>query len=379
MLPQWAATSGGWMGQMMENIKDYIGGVAVDDSFGNNFWNNQAPVYSLDPSEREIKYFSKVFSSLGLGLTKFHKKPDHILESILHDHSYKAVFCQYGIYAAKFMNIWRKKDIPLFVHFHGYDLTFDLRRSEDPNQRRFNDEYFENIKELSQRAIFISNSKFTTNRLIEAGIAPDRIKLKYFGIPLPENPHMHENRAGVQILHLGRLVDFKSPDRTIQAFEIARSRGLDGELIVAGDGPLRSMCELIRSRSPYKDSIHLLGNVNSQQAHQLLSEADIFTAHNIEGEITRQSECFGVSVLEAMSYGVPVVGTRHGGVVESVVNGETGFLNEPGDIKAQAESFLELARNPKLRQKMGEASRKRVAEHFSPTKEREALIKIMEI
>lgn len=362
---------------MMENIKDYIGGVAVDDSFGNNFWKNQTPIYSLDPSEREIKYFSKLFSRLSLGLTKSHNKPDHILKSILHDHSYKAVFCQYGTYAAKFMNVWRKTDIPLFVHFHGYDLTFDLRRSEDSNQRRFNDEYFENIKELSQRAIFISNSKFTTNRLIEAGIESDRIRLKYFGIPLPENPHMHENTAGLQILHLGRLVDFKSPDRTIQAFEIARSRGMDGQLFVAGDGPLRSMCEIIRSRSQFMDSIHLLGNVSSVEARRLLAESDIFTAHNIEGEITRQSECFGVSVLEAMSYGVPVVGTIHGGVLESVVNGETGLLNEPGDVEAQANSFIELANNPDLRQQMGEAGRRRVAENFSPEQERARLVQIM--
>jgi len=110
-----------------------------------------------------------------------------------------------------------------------------------------------------------------------------------------------------------------------------------------------------------------------------LSEADIFTQHNIQGEITRQSEAFGVSIIEAMAHGLPVVCTKHGGVIESVVDGETGFMCDPGDIEAQADAFLKLANNIELRQNMGDAGRKRVAEYFNPEQEALQLREIMNI
>jgi glycosyltransferase involved in cell wall biosynthesis len=379
MMPRWEDATSGWMPQMLQNISQDLAAIAVDDSSGNNYWQNSVRVISLSPRARQIRGSYRLLKGFGLALTKIGPERDNRLQTILREPSVSRVFCQYGTYAVKFMDVWRKTDIPLFIHFHGYDATFDLRSSDDPQRNRFPPDYLANIKELSRRATFIANSRFTKSLLLDEGISPDRVLIKYFGIPLPEKKHIHEKKAGVKILHLGRLVDFKSPDRTIQAFEIAKSKGLDGDLILAGDGPLRACCELVSLRSPYKEAIHILGNVNSDTAKQLLTKSDIFTQHNIQGEISRQSECFGVSIVEAMASGLPVVGTQHGGVLETVVDGETGFLNEPGDVDAQAGAFLELARNPDLRQKMGDAGQKRVATFFTPQQEIDRLRSIMKI
>ena len=51
-----------------------------------------------------------------------------------------------------------------------------------------------------------------------------------------------------------------------------------------------------------------------------------------------------------MAYGLPIVGTQHGGVLESVLNGETGYLVAPGDVEAQADAIISLAKDPGLRQ-----------------------------
>jgi glycosyltransferase involved in cell wall biosynthesis len=152
---------------------------------------------------------------------------------------------------------------------------------------------------------------------------------------------------------------------------------LDCNLIIAGDGPLRTNCELLRLRSPYKDFIQILGSVNAQEAQTLFAEADVFTQHNIVGEISRQSECFGVSIVEAMAMGLPVVCTKNGGVIESVVQGETGFLGDPGDVEAQADAFIRLGGDPQLRQRMGDAGRVRVADFFSPGREIQQLRNII--
>jgi len=205
--------------------------------------------------------------------------------------------------------------------------------------------------------------------LIDAGINDTRIKVKHIGTPLPDDKKQHVKTKDLKIIQLGRLVDCKSPDRTIRAYEIARSKGFSGSLTLVGDGPLRTTCELLRSRSNWKDSIQILGHVTWEQGQRLLSEADIYTQHNITGELTHQTEALGVSILEAMSFGLPVIATKNGGVMETVIDGKTGYLCNPGNVESQADFIIKLANDPELRQKMGDAARKRIGEFFSQEKE----------
>jgi colanic acid/amylovoran biosynthesis glycosyltransferase len=379
MMPQWEAVSEVWMHRMMENLSRDLAAVAVSDTHGNKTWQSKVEAISLYPPASKIHYLTRLFRFLGLSLTKTAPEPRQILLDAIRNLSVTQIFCQYGTFAVKFMDVWRETDLPLFVHFHGYDSAFDIRAHDQPEKHVHSEEYLANILELAQRATFIANSHFTKSQLTAYGVSPEKVFVKYYGIPIPNQQRSHAERNTIKILHLGRLIDCKSPDRTIQAFENAKSRGLDGDLVIAGDGPLKSMIEIMRARSTCKESIHILGSVSPQEAQNLFLESDIFTQHNISGEITRQIECFGASIVEAMAAGLPVVGTRSGGVVETVVDGETGFLNEPGDVEAQAEAFLRLAADPQLRQRMGDAGRRRVAGCFSPEQEREQLRRIMNL
>ncbi|HAX95808.1 MAG TPA: hypothetical protein DCY35_04705 [Prolixibacteraceae bacterium] len=376
LMPQWEATSEVWMRRMIDGLLADLSGIVVNNSQGNSNYAN-IPVVSLNTGPHEIKYLSRIFLKFGLSVTRAQEKPHQVLHKVLNNSETTHVLCQYGTFAFKFLDIWDKNDLPLYIHFHGYDATFNLRKYDQPGILNHEPEYQSAIVELQKKAIFIANSNFTRSLLLNAGIGPDRVKVKYYGVPIPPSAHVYKKSDSIRILHLGRLIDFKSPDRTIKAFEIAKSKGLKGDLIIAGDGPLRSYCEILRIRSPYKDSIQIVGSVSPSQAQTYFELADIFTQHNIQGEISMQSECLGVSILEAMANGTPVVGTRNGGVLETVVNGETGFLVEPGDVEAQADAFLKLANNPDLRQQMGDAGRNRVATHFSPQQETERLREIM--
>lgn len=379
MMPRWEDASQGWMRRMLEGLTQDLAAVAVNDSLGNSHTSEKVRFVSLRPPAREIRYISRILKFIGLSLEVASPKIESRLRSVIRQFPITHILCQYGAFAAKYMKVWRETEVPLFIHFHGYDVFFDLRLADQPDIHSHSEEYLDNIKELEQRATFIAGSQFLKSQLVNAGISPDRVIVKYYGVPVTEKARFHDKKNNIQILHLGRLVDFKSPDRTIQAFEIAKSRGLDGHLVMVGDGPLKATCELLRLRSPYKDFIRLLKPIYGEEAQRIYAESDIYTQHNVTGEITRQAEGFGVSIVEAMASGLPIVGTRSGGVVETVVDGETGILNTPGDVEAQADSFLQLAKNPDLRQKMGVAGRTRVSVMFSPQQEADQLRKIINL
>ena len=148
---------------------------------------------------------------------------------------------------------------------------------------------------------------------------------------------------------------FKGPERSIKAFELACERGLRGRLVLAGDGPLLAECRQLVSQSRFGHLIDIRGTIDWDEGLRLRREADVYTQHNVEDPDTGQVEAYGVAVVEAMAEALPVVGTRSGGVVETVVDGETGVLVAPGDMDGQARAFLRLASAPEERTRLGKA------------------------
>ncbi|MCW8132506.1 MAG: glycosyltransferase family 4 protein, partial [Planctomycetota bacterium] len=91
---------------------------------------------------------------------------------------------------------------------------------------------------------------------------------------------------------------------------------------------------------------------------QILSDADLYVQ-------TSKEEGFGVSTLEAMAWGLPVVATSVGGLITLVRDGQTGFLVPVGNPGAVAGKMLDLLGDRALREKMGQAARTLVAEQYS--------------
>ncbi len=76
-------------------------------------------------------------------------------------------------------------------------------------------------------------------------------------------------------------------------------------------------------------------------------------------------ESFGLVVVEAMSYGLPVIASRIGGIPEIVEDGVTGFLFEPGNADELAEKMKLLWENPELCRQMGKAGREKAIREYS--------------
>jgi len=277
------------------------------------------------------------------------------------------IYCHWGDYAVRFKQVFDTRHYRIFVHLHGFDTHDQLCPSG----------YRQELIALANRATIICNSKNVYNRVLNWGLPANNLIIKYLGVEVPPAPSLRKVTSEVTILHLGRLVDFKSPDRTIKAFEIARDRGMQGQLVIAGDGPLRVTCELLKARSKWRDYIKICGAVTAEEGARLFATADIFTLHSISGELTGQVEAFGVAPVEAMAAALPVVGCRIAGLLETVIDQVTGILVEPGDVDGQADALLRLAREPDLRHALGRAGWCRAKNQFSYEKERTELLRIL--
>ena len=95
------------------------------------------------------------------------------------------------------------------------------------------------------------------------------------------------------------------------------------------------------------------------EMHRLYEEADVVVYPTVG------DEPYGLVPLEAMSMARPVVGSRSGGITETIVEGKTGFLVERGDSVALADRIEQLLRDPDLSQRMGQAGRRHVLTNFN--------------
>lgn len=131
------------------------------------------------------------------------------------------------------------------------------------------------------------------------------------------------------------------------------------KLLLIGDGPDRNEAEKLAREMGLCQDVFFLGKQNALP--ELLSCADIFL-------LPSQSESFGLSALEAMSCGVPVVASNIGGIPELVCHNECGYVAEFGDTERMAKYVRELFDNPKKLAIFSENARKRAVQDFNINK-----------
>src|SRR5205814_3207706 len=103
-----------------------------------------------------------------------------------------------------------------------------------------------------------------------------------------------------------------------------------------GDGPDRAIAEMEARELGLHEKVFFLGKIDA--VAPLLAGADLFL-------LPSQSESFGLSALEALASGVPVIGTAAGGMPEVVREGETGVLRPVGDVDGMADAAIKLLRD----------------------------------
>lgn len=130
----------------------------------------------------------------------------------------------------------------------------------------------------------------------------------------------------------------------------------EARFLIVGDGPRRNALEAVARSLSLGDAVRFLGI--RRDVAEILSLVNVVV-------LTSHMEANPVSVLEAMASEKPVVATRVGSLVETVVDGRTGYLVPPGDAPQLAQRVIELLREPERAACMGRSGREEVISHWS--------------
>jgi L-malate glycosyltransferase len=156
------------------------------------------------------------------------------------------------------------------------------------------------------------------------------------------------------ILHASNFRQVKRVDDVVRMFAAVAS-SCPSRLIMVGEGPERTRAIDLSRDLGIADRVWFVGSV--PHIENYLAIADLFV-------LPSSQESFGLSALEAMASGVPVIATKIGGIPEVVEDGVTGLLHELGDVRSMAESACTLLRDADLYGRFSVAARKHAVDRF---------------
>jgi len=194
--------------------------------------------------------------------------------------------------------------------------------------------------------------------------ASDRVRVIHMGVALPRGRDAAQASGRRVALCPARLVEVKGHRCLLEAWCMLKERGIAGELWLAGDGELRGRLEALARDWELADSVKFLGT---------LAHRDLMTVYEqglvslvVMASLEMGGGChegIPVALIEAMSYGIPVIATRAGGTPELVRPG-TGLLVPPADPAALAGAMEQIFEDDDLARELGRRGRQRAFESF---------------
>jgi len=139
------------------------------------------------------------------------------------------------------------------------------------------------------------------------------------------------------LMHISNFRKVKRIDDIVKVFAAVKKK-IPSKLILVGDGPEKPSIErLVREKYLNKDVI-FTGRIT--EPLEILASADLYL-------LPSETESFGLSALEALAMGVPVISSNSGGITEVNIHGKTGFTCNVGDVNSMIKYSFELLTNPK--------------------------------
>lgn len=204
------------------------------------------------------------------------------------------------------------------------------------------------IPVLYRKANFIAVSEAVRSDLIRFGVAPNRITVCYFGVPIVFKPVRLRKFEKPTLITVSRLMRYKRVDLILDAVKEMSNR-IDLQLIVGSSGKelgaLKSQAKMLGIGGMVK----FVGRIGEAEKSRLLAKSWVYASAS-------EREGFGVSALEAEMCGTPVVGFNVGGLGEAVMRNRTGFLVKDGERKEFTQKILRLLSDKKLRERFSKNS-----------------------
>ena len=228
-------------------------------------------------------------------------------------------------------------EIPFVTTLHGTDITLV---GKDPS---FEPVINFSINKSNRVTAVSENLKKETFELFDIKnnieVIPNFICIKEYKL---DNNDYYKKRYAPNnekiICHVSNFRKVKRIEDVIIAFE-GISKEIDAKLLLVGDGPERARLEQISRNSKSSKNIFFLGSLKSTK--EVLNISDLFM-------LPSSKESFGLSALEAMACGVPVIASESGGIPEVVLHGKSGLLNSVRDTYQMTKNALKLLSNDSL-------------------------------
>lgn len=163
----------------------------------------------------------------------------------------------------------------------------------------------------------------------------------------------------LKILSVGAFIPQKGHDTLIEALSIITSRGIRFQCsIVGGYGHLLEEIRAKVRSNGLLDDVSIIRSLPRQQLLQLFASSDLFV-------VCSRQTVFDNTLLEAMSFGLPIVTTSVGGNPEMLEHGRSALLVPPNDPSAVAEAICQIVQSPKLKEALSKAAMARVEQYFN--------------
>ncbi len=272
------------------------------------------------------------------------------IERYLAKNKVDVILCEYGPSGVELMPIAKHLNVPLVVHFHGYDAyRDDILNSYGKN--------YLDLFEAASAVIVVS--KQMRQQLVRLGCQESKLHYLPYGVDLDLFKPNNLPKKEIVFVACGRLVQKKSPASTIKAFAKVLGEFPAAKLVMIGDGELLEDCITLAKNLGLSNSVSFKGQMNPMGVAKFFSESFAFVQHSVTTP-ENDSEGTPLTILESGACGLPVISTKHGGIPDIIIQGETGFLVDENDIDGMAEKMLLLIRNRELAISMG----KRATEHI---------------
>lgn len=262
------------------------------------------------------------------------------------------------LHAAMRGSFWRKSffmltaqlfGVPCFLHLHGSEMKV----------------FYDKLPGIGKRAVCFCLTRAQKVIVLSdswhafiSGIAPAAkiaIVNNYVALPPLQSNRVHPQRFNV--LFLGILGQRKGIYDLLNIWPEVLKEIPHAMLYVGGNGEIEQ-AQTLAQQLNISHAVRFLGWIDQAQKNQLFEIADVF-------DLPSYNEGLPMSVLEAMSWGIPVITTRVGGIPQLITDQQDGLLIEPGVQDAHKGLLTMLANDPAKRQKIGDAARARIENAFS--------------
>ncbi len=263
-------------------------------------------------------------------------------------------------HAAMKRSFWRKSlfalvarlaGVPVIFHLHGSEMKTFVKEQPALLQRLI-------CWILEKQSVVVVLSESWLN-FVKSISPQSNVEILPNYVELPElcSNAAVDNDANVAVLFLGEVGTRKGVYDLLPAFKDALTQFPELHLIIGGNGDV-DQARALAVELKIENHVVFAGWVSGEAKLDLLRRAQIYV-------LPSYNEGLPVSLLEAMSWQVPVISTRVGGIPELVREGVDGLLIDAGDRAALSSAIVKLGQNVKLRRKMGMAARERVEHNFS--------------